>query len=229
MKVDSDKEKTETIMNLRMKLDSQTMDLEEKNILFFFLFLLYSAVNRLWQLFSWAHYLFIIGVGEGQERADLYPREISSHLRFSWIRIDLPLGAEQSVQQALKEMAQKERDIQEMMALADEAFQQKNGSSEKMWMAKIQKQHEEIAEKEAAFKRELEAHKETISKLRSDLNQSQVANRRLSSHFSSLPEEEEDTLEEMEDFPPAPAATNLRRVSGGFALRGRPPPLPPPF
>jgi hypothetical protein len=33
MKGDSDKEKTETIMALRLKLDSQIMDIEEKSII----------------------------------------------------------------------------------------------------------------------------------------------------------------------------------------------------
>jgi hypothetical protein len=126
-----------------------------------------------------------------------------------------PIGTEQMLQQVQKEMAQKERDIQDMMTLADEAFQQKNGSSEKMWMAKIQKLHEDFREKDAAHQRDLSAQEDTIARLRLELAQSQVVNRRLSSHFS-FPTE--DVVEEPEDFP----EPSTRRASGGFALRGKP-------
>jgi hypothetical protein len=95
-------------------------------------------------------------------------------------------------QQAKKEMAQKEQDIQEMMTLADEAFQQKNGSTERLWAAKIQKQQEDFKERDAARLSELAARDETIARLRMELAQAQVANRRLSSHFSFPPSEPED-------------------------------------
>ena len=126
------------------------------------------------------------------------------------------IGTEQTLQQVQKEMVQKEQDIQDMMTLADEAFQQKNGSSEKMWMAKIQKLQEDFREQDAAHQRELATLEDTITRLRLDLAQSQVVNRRLSSHFS-FPPEDVVGEEEQEEFP-APSA---RRSSGGFALRGK--------
>eukprot|EP00026_Physarum_polycephalum_P000407 Phypoly_transcript_00408.p1 GENE.Phypoly_transcript_00408~~Phypoly_transcript_00408.p1 ORF type:complete len:1623 (+),score=348.10 Phypoly_transcript_00408:62-4870(+) len=176
MKGDSDKEKTETIMALRMKLESNTMDLEEKN----------ENINFL---------------SAELERAK-----------------NEQICTEQALQQMQKEMAQKEHDIQEMMTLADEAFQQKNGSSEKMWMAKIQKLQEEFREKDAAHQQELVSRDETIARLRVELGQSQVTNRRLSSHFS-FPTKEDAGEEEPEDFPPVLPIASSRRASGGFGLR----------
>lgn len=198
MKGDSDKEKTETIMALRMKLDNQTIEIAEKSIhLVFFGWINSSLIQR-----RWIHWILDFRSWASQERVNWY----YSSIKVNCFQLTLITATEQMYQQAMKEMAQKERDIQEMMTLADEAFQQKNGSTEKLWAAKIQKQQEEFRERDAAHQAEVAQRDETINKLRLELAQAQVANRRLSSHFS-FPADADTTEEDAADmlFPCSPA------------------------
>lgn len=93
-----------------------------------------------------------------------------------------------------EEMSKKDKDAQDMMALMDEALQ-KNGRGEGVWEAKFQKLQMEMRDLQEhcqAVQLEVVARDDTIAKLRKDLGKSQVVNRRLSSHFSTMREDEDD-------------------------------------
>lgn len=83
-------------------------------------------------------------------------------------------------------MTKKEKDTQELLALMDDAMQ--NGKSDSVGVIQLQKMQMDVKESQdqiAALQQELATKDEVITKLRKDLARTQVAHRRMSSHFTN--------------------------------------------